>query len=150
MEVFFININFIDMLNQYLANINILITNLNILYYNLINDDNNFRNTINNYINTISNINKEIGEAIKERGGFILIDNNKIKEISTIKILANKNYSSKEEKGIINNMFNIINNITKQLGEYTLKNREYDIFSIVIEFNKFLNKNIWHLTMEKY
>ena len=74
----------------------------------------------------------------------------KIKDISTIKSLSNKTYLTNEAKTIVLKDFNIINNMNNQLGDYSVKNREYDVFNIVLEFNKFLTKNVWFLTMEKY
>ena len=91
-----------------------------------------------------------IAEAIKSRGGFVIFDNHKIKDISTIKSLSNKTYLTNEAKTIVLKDFNIINNMNNQLGDYSVKNREYDVFNIVLEFNKFLTKNVWFLTMEKY
>ena len=151
MEVLFIKINFIDMLNQYLANIVVLKNNLYTLHFNIIGEgSSDYHNIIGDYIVVLNNIYDMIAESIKKRGGFVLIDNNKINEISTIKSLTNKNYLTNEAKNTILHDFNTINNMNNQLGDYSVKNREFDIFNIVLEFNKFLSKNIWFLTMEKY
>lgn len=151
MEVLFIKINFIDMLNQYLANIVVLKNNLYTLHFNIIGEgSSDYHNTIGDYIVVLNNIYDMIAESIKKRGGFVLIDNNKINEISTIKSLTNKNYLTNEAKNTILHDFNTINNMNNQLGDYSVKNREFDVFNIVLEFNKFLSKNIWFLTMEKY
>lgn len=151
MEVFFINVNFIDMLNQFLANIVVLKENLYLLHFNVIGEESSdFHKTLGDYITTINNIYDMVAESIKTRGGFVIFDNNKIKDISTIKSLTNKTYLTSEAKNIILRDFNVINNMNNQLGDYSVKNREYDVFNIVLEFNKFLTKNIWFLTMEKY
>lgn len=151
MGVLFIKINFIDMLNQYLANIVVLKNNLYTLHFNIIGEgSSDYHNTIGDYIVVLNNIYDMIAESIKKRGGFVLIDNNKINEISTIKSLTNKNYLTNEAKNTILHDFNTINNMNNQLGDYSVKNREFDVFNIVLEFNKFLSKNIWFLTMEKY
>ena len=151
MEVLFIKINFIDMLNQYLANIVVLKNNLYTLHFNIIGEgSSDYHNTIGEYIVVLNNIYDMIAESIKKRGGFVLIDNNKINEISTIKSLTNKNYLTDEAKNTILHDFNTVNNMNNQLGDYSVKNREFDVFNIVLEFNKFLSKNIWFLTIEKY
>lgn len=151
MEVLFIKINFIDMLNQYLANIVVLKNNLYTLHFNIIGEgSSDYHNIIGDYIVVLNNIYDMIAESIKKRGGFVLIDNSKINEISTIKSLTNKNYLTNEAKNTILHDFNTINNMNNQLGDYSVKNREFDVFNIVLEFNKFLSKNIWFLTMEKY
>lgn len=139
------------MLNQYLANIVVLKNNLYTLHFNIIGEgSSDYHNTIGEYIVVLNNIYDMIAESIKKRGGFVLIDNNKINEISTIKSLTNKNYLTNEAKNTILHDFNTINNMNNQLGDYSVKNREFDVFNIVLEFNKFLSKNIWFLTMEKY
>ena len=139
------------MLNQYLANIVVLKNNLYTLHFNIIGEgSSDYHNIIGDYIVVLNNIYDMIAESIKKRGGFVLIDNNKINEISTIKSLTNKNYLTNEAKNTILHDFNTINNMNNQLGDYSVKNREFDIFNIVLEFNKFLSKNIWFLTMEKY
>lgn len=151
MEVLFIKINFIDMLNQYLTNIVVLKNNLYTLHFNIIGEGSSeYHNQIGDYIIVLNNIYDMIAESIKKRGGFVLLDNNKINEISTIKPITNKNYLTNEAKNTVLHDFNTINNINNQLGDYSVKNREFDIFNIVLEFNKFLSKNIWFLTMEKY
>lgn len=151
MEVLFINVNFIDMLNQFLANIVVLKENLYLLHFNVIGEgSSDFHKTLGDYITTINNVYDMIAESIKTRGGFVIFDNHKIKDISTIKSLSNKTYLTNEAKTIVLKDFNIINNMNNQLGDYSVKNREYDIFNIVLEFNKFLTKNTWFLTMEKY
>ena len=151
MEVLFINVNFIDMLNQFLANIVVLKENLYLLHFNVIGEgSSDFHKTLGDYIVTINNVYDMIAESIKTRGGFVIFDNHKIKDISTIKALSNKTYLTNEAKTIVLKDFNIINNMNNQLGDYGVKNREYDVFNIVLEFNKFLTKNIWFLTMEKY
>lgn len=151
MEVLFINVNFIDMLNQFLANIVVLKENLYLLHFNVIGEgSSDFHKTLGDYIVTINNVYDMIAESIKARGGFVIFDNHKIKDISTIKSLSNKTYLTNEAKTIFLKDFNIINNMNNQLGDYSVKNREYDVFNIVLEFNKFLTKNIWFLTMEKY
>ena len=151
MEVLFIKINFIDMLNQYLTNIVVLKNNLYTLHFNIIGEGSSeYHNQIGDYIIVLNNTYDMIAESIKKRGGFVLLDNNKINEISTIKPITNKNYLTNEAKNTVLHDFNTINNINNQLGDYSVKNREFDIFNIVLEFNKFLSKNIWFLTMEKY
>lgn len=151
MEVLFINVNFIDMLNQFLANIVVLKENIYLLHFNVIGEESSdFHKTLGDYIVTINNVYDMISESIKARGGFVIFDNHKIKDISTLKALNNKTYLTNEAKTIVLKDFNIINNMNNQLGDYSVKNREYDVFNIVLEFNKFLTKNIWFLTMEKY
>ena len=151
MEVLFINVNFIDMLNQFLANIVILKENLYLLHFNIIGEgSSDFHKILGDYIITINNVYDMISESIKYRNGFVIFDNNKIKDISTIKTLTNKTYLTKEAKNIVLRDFNIINNMNNQLGDYSVKNREYDVFNTVLELNKFLTKNIWFLTMEKF
>ena len=139
------------MLNQYLANILVLRNNLYILHFNVVGEGSyDLHKRIGDYITIINNIYDMIAESIKARGGFVLIDSIKINDISTIKQINNKSYTSNEASNILLHDFNTINHMNNQLGDYSNKNREYDVFNIVLEFNKFLSKNIWFLTMEKY
>jgi len=139
------------MLNQFLTNIVILRNNLYTLHFNIVGEgSSDYHNKIGEYINVINNIYDKIAENIKQHGGFIIMDYNKIKDISNIKLLTNKNYTVNEAKNSILHDFNTISNMNNQLGDYSIKNREFDVFNTVLEFSKFLNKNIWFLTMEKY
>lgn len=148
---FFININFQDLLNQYLANISILRDNLYNLHFNVAGEGSvGFHVTLGEYIMVINNIYDMVAEAIKRHNGYPLLDDSKIKEISTIKDIPSKSFSTKEAQNIVLHNFNTINSMTNQLGEYSIKNREFNVLNIVLEFNKFLSKNIWFLTMEKY
>ena len=91
------------MLNQFLTNIVILRNNLYTLHFNIVGEgSSDYHNKIGEYINVINNIYDKIAENIKQHGGFIIMDYNKIKDISNIKLLTNKNYTVNELKKISN------------------------------------------------
>ena len=72
-----------------------------------------------------------------------------IKMISTIKEISSKDYTKKEAENLLLNDLTVINSMNKQVGEYALKN--YDLMSInlVLDFDKYLQKRIWLLEMDK-
>ena len=72
-----------------------------------------------------------------------------IKMISTIKEISSKDYTKKEAENLLLNDLTVINSMNKQVGEYALKN--YDLMSInlVLDFDKYLQKRIWLLEMNK-
>ena len=138
------------MLNQYLANISVLRDNLYNLHFNIVGEgSNSFHEKLGEYIIVANNLYDSISETIKRYGGYPLLNNKDIYTITSIKPLTNQSYMTKEAKNIVLADFNTINSITNQVGDYCIKNRDYATFSIVLEFSKFLNKQIWLLTMEK-
>ena len=71
MEVFFINFNVVDMLNQYLTNIFILRNNLYNLHFNIKGEGaSGFHKDLNNDINNINMFYDNLSEIIKKMGGY--------------------------------------------------------------------------------
>ena len=65
-----------------------------------------------------------------------------IKNISNIKIIPSKDYTQQEAKELLLNNFKIINNFNNQIGEYALKKLDFTGINLILEINKFLEKNI--------
>lgn len=138
------------MLNQYFANISVLRNNLYNLHFNVSGEGSiSFHEKLGDYIVIINKLYDDIGEIIKKYNGYPLLNSKIINDTSSITLLPNQNYNVNEAKSTVFKDFSIINNITNQVGEYSIKNHDYTIFYTILEFSKFLNKQLWLLSIEK-
>lgn len=150
MEVLFIKFNFIDMLNQYLTNIYMLKNNLYNLHFNIKGEEaSDIHKDITNDINIINDIYDRVSELIKKIGGYPIMNLDEIKNISSIKEIPSKDYSKNEALNILLNDLTLINNMNNQVGEYGLKNYDFETLNLVLFFNQYLQKRIWLLKMNK-
>ena len=148
MEVFFINFNVVDMLNQYLTNIFILRNNLYNLHFNIKGEGaSGFHKDLNNDINNINMFYDNLSEIIKKMGGYPITNLEEIIKISTIKEIVSKDYNVNEASNIMLSNYSIINNMNQQVGEYALKKYNLEILNFSLNFNKFLANTIWLLKM---
>ena len=138
------------MLNQYLTNIYILKNNIYNLHFNIKGEDSSDLHEKLNYdIQEVNKFYDSLAELIKKIGGYPIMNLEEIKMISTIKEISSKDYTKKEAENLLLNDLTVINSMNKQVGEYALKN--YDLMSInlVLDFDKYLQKRIWLLEMDK-
>ena len=150
MEVFSIKFNYIDMLNQYLTNIYVLKNNLYNLHFNIKGEGaNSFHESLNNDIKIVTKIYDELAELIKKIGGYPIMNLEEIKNVSSIKEISSKDYTTKEATNILLKDLMLINNMNNQVGEYALKKYDLSSINLVLEFNKYLNKQLWLLNMDK-
>lgn len=138
------------MLNQYLTNIYILRNNIYNLHFNIKGEGSSgFHEKLNYDIEEVNKFYDSLAELIKKIGGYPIMNLEEIKMISTIKEISSKDYTKKEAENLLLNDLTVINSMNKQVGEYALKN--YDLMSInlVLDFDKYLQKRIWLLEMDK-
>ena len=138
------------MLNQYLTNIYILKNNIYNLHFNIKGvGSSGFHEKLNYDIEAVNKFYDSLAELIKKIGGYPIMNLEEIKMISTIKEISSKDYTKKEAENLLLNDLTVINSMNKQVGEYALKN--YDLMSInlVLDFDKYLQKRIWLLEMDK-
>ena len=108
-----------------------------------------FHEKLNYDIEEVNKFYDSLAELIKKIGGYPIMNLEEIKMISTIKEISSKDYTKKEAENLLLNDLTVINSMNKQVGEYALKN--YDLMSInlVLDFDKYLQKRIWLLEMDK-
>lgn len=108
-----------------------------------------FHEKLNYDIEAVNKFYDSLAELIKKIGGYPIMNLEEIKMISTIKEISSKDYTKKEAENLLLNDLTVINSMNKQVGEYALKN--YDLMSInlVLDFDKYLQKRIWLLEMNK-
>ena len=108
-----------------------------------------FHEKLNYDIEAVNKFYDSLAELIKKIGGYPIMNLEEIKMISTIKEISSKDYTKKEAENLLLNDLTVINSMNKQVGEYALKN--YDLMSInlVLDFDKYLQKRIWLLEMDK-
>lgn len=138
------------MLNQYLTNIYMLRNNIYNLHFNIKGvGSSGFHEKLNYDIEEVNKFYDSLAELIKKIGGYPIMNLEEIKMISTIKEISSKDYTKKEAENLLLNDLTVINSMNKQVGEYALKN--YDLMSInlVLDFDKYLQKRIWLLEMNK-
>lgn len=138
------------MLNQFLTNIFILKNNFYNLYFNI--KGKGSSSLVYNMQEDIKNLNLaylNLAELIKKIGGYPIMNLVEIKNISTIKEIASKDYDINEASDIMLSNLTLINNMNKQVGEYAFKNNELDSINFVLNFSKYLEKSIWLLKMNK-
>ena len=138
------------MLNQYLTNIYMLRNNIYNLHFNIKGvGSSGFHEKLNYDIEAVNKFYDSLAELIKKIGGYPIMNLEEIKMISTIKEISSKDYTKKEAENLLLNDLTVINSMNKQVGEYALKN--YDLMSInlVLDFDKYLQKRIWLLEMNK-
>ena len=146
MEVLFIKFNYIDMLNQYLTNIVMLNNNLNNIIFNLKGEGSTYLKRDLANLNTELNIlYKKLCMLIKKIGGFPITSLNEIKNISTIKEITSKDYTSQNAINILLNDLRIINNMNNQVGEYAIKNYDLRSINLTLELNTFFNNYLYML-----
>lgn len=135
--------NFINMLNEYLANIYVLKTNLENLYFNGIGkEDSITKKMILKDIKIIYNIYIKLALIIKKMGGYPLTDLIEIKKISKIKQIKYKNYTPKEINIILLDNYTTINNINSKVGEYAINNYNIGSINLTLEINQYLQEKI--------
>ena len=143
MEVSFIKFNYINMLNQYLANIYILKHNLYNLYFNLIGEgSDSFKKEILEILNKLNNIYINMSLLIKKIGGYPITNLDEIKNISSIKLISSKDYTLEYTNKLLLNDFKLMNCINNQVGEYALKHLDLKSINLILEINKFLEERI--------
>ncbi len=138
------------MLNQFLTNIFVLKNNFYNLYFNIKGKGSN--GLVYNMREDIKSLNLaylNLAELIKKIGGYPIMNLVEIKNISTIKEIASKDYDINEASDIMLSNLTLINNMNKQVGEYAFKNNELDSINFVLNFSKYLEKSIWLLKMNK-
>ena len=138
------------MLNQFLTNIFVLKNNFYNLYFNIKGKGSN--GLVYNMREDIKSLNLaylNLAELIKKIGGYPIMNLLEIKNISTIKEIASKDYDINEASDIMLSNLTLINNMNKQVGEYAFKNNELDSINFVLNFSKYLEKSIWLLKMNK-
>ena len=143
MEVLFIKFNYINMLNQYLANIYITICNLYNLYFNLKGEgSSSIRNNLSIDIYKFNNMYIKLSFLIKKIGGYPIINLDEIKNISTIKQLSSKDYTPKTAIKLLLNDLNNINNMNNQVGDYSLRKLDFKSINLILEFNNYLERRL--------
>ncbi len=146
MEVLFIKFNYIDMLNQYLTNIFIFKNNLYNLYFNLKGEGiDSILIDLQNDLNKFNIYYEKLSILIKKIGGYPIMNLEEVKSISTIKQISSKDYTLKETKSILINDFKVINSMNNQVGEYALKNYDFQSINLILDFNNFLSNRIYQL-----
>ncbi len=146
MEVLFIKFNYIDMLNQYLTNIFIFKNNLYNLYFNLKGEGiDSILIDLQNDLNKFNIYYEKLSILIKKIGGYPIMNLEEVKSISTIKQISSKDYTLKETKGILINDFKVINSMNNQVGEYALKNYDFQSINLILDLNNFLSNRIYQL-----
>ena len=138
------------MLNQFLTNIFVLKNNFYNLYFNIKGKGSN--GLVYNMREDIKSLNLaylNLAELIKKIGGYPIMNLLEIKNISTIKEIASKDYDINEASDIMLSNLTLINNMNKQVGEYAFKNNELDSINFVLNFSKYNEKSIWLLKMNK-
>ena len=149
MEVLFINFNYRDMLNQYLANIYITKTNLSNLHFNIKGKGSSgIHKDIANDIEKFNKFYDQLAEQIKKIGGYPIMNLDEIKNISTIKEISSKDYTPQNTLSILIHDLSIINNMNNQVGEYALKNNDLGSINLTLEFNTYLQNRLWLLRMD--
>ena len=148
MEVFSIKFNYVDMLNQFLTNIFILKNNLSNLHFNVKGEGaTSLHQELGNDIDKINMVYDSLAELIKKIGGYPIMNLEEIKNVSTIKEISSKDYTTQEVNSILLKDLMLINNMNNQVGEYALKNYDLSSINLTLEFNKYLSKRIWFLKM---
>ena len=137
------------MLNQYLANIFICKINLINLHFNVTGEGSTqIHKDLNYDIDKFNEFYNRVGEQIKKIGGYPIINLDEIKNISTIKLISSKDYTSKNTLSIVIHDLSIINNMNNQVGEYSLKNNDLGSINLTLDFNKYLNQRLYLLKMD--
>jgi len=150
MEVFSIKFNYVDMLNQFLTNIFILKTNLANLHFNVKGEGaNSLHQDLGNDIDKINIVYDSLAELIKKIGGYPIMNLEEIKNVSTVKEISSKDYTTQDVNSILLKDLTLINSMNNQVGEYALKNYDLSSINLVLDFNKYLSKRIWFLKMDK-
>ena len=137
------------MLNQYLTNIFILKNNLYNLHFNITGEGSgSFHESLNNDIKEVNIFYDKLAELIKKIGGYPIMNLEEVKNISTIKEISSKDYTIKEAQRILLNDYKLINSMNNQVGEYALKNFDFNSINLILDFNKFLQNKIWFLQID--
>jgi len=104
------------------------------------------------YISDIDKINivyDSLAELIKKIGGYPIMNLEEIKNVSTVKEISSKDYTTQDVNSILLKDLTLINSMNNQVGEYALKNYDLSSINLVLDFNKYLSKRIWFLKMDK-
>lgn len=134
------------MLNQYLTNIFIFKNNLYNLYFNLKGEGiDSILIDLQNDLNKFNIYYEKLSILIKKIGGYPIMNLEEVKSISTIKQISSKDYTLKETKSILINDFKVINSMNNQVGEYALKNYDFQSINLILDFNNFLSNRIYQL-----
>ena len=108
-----------------------------------------FHEKLNYDIEEVNKFYDSLAELIKKIGGYPIMNLEEIKMISTIKEISSKDYTKKEAENLLLNDLTVINSMNKQVGEYALKNYDLTSINLVLDFDKYLQKRIWLLEMDK-
>lgn len=108
-----------------------------------------FHEKLNYDIEAVNKFYDSLAELIKKIGGYPIMNLEEIKMISTIKEISSKDYTKKEAENLLLNDLTVINSMNKQVGEYALKNYDLTSINLVLDFDKYLQKRIWLLEMDK-
>ena len=124
--------------------------NLYNLYFNLKGEGaSSFHKELTNDISYINKVYELVSELIKKIGGYPIMNLDEIKNISSIKEIPSKDYSKSETINILLNDLILINNMNNQVGEYSLKNYDFQTLNLVLFFNQYLQKRIFLLKLDK-
>lgn len=124
--------------------------NLYNLYFNLKGEGaSSFHKELTNDISYINKVYELVSELIKKIGGYPIMNLDEIKNISSIKEIPSKDYSKSETITILLNDLILINNMNNQVGEYSLKNYDFQTLNLVLFFNQYLQKRIFLLKLDK-
>lgn len=137
------------MLNQYLTNLFILKNNLYNLHFNVRGEGSSeFHKYLNDDIHELNTFYDKLAELIKKIGGYPIMNLEEVKNISTVKEISSKDYTIKEAQRLLLNDYKLINSMNNQVGEYALKNFDFNSINLVLDFNKFLQNKIWFLQID--
>lgn len=137
----------IEILNEYLANLQVETNNLYNMHFNIVGESFfGLHRKLQEYYEKTSYFYDLIAERIKMLEGFPITSLNKIEEISTIKSMQSRNYNGKQILEVLENDFGFFVEYTKDLISHMNNSNDYYTSSILSDILAFFTKELWMIT----
>jgi starvation-inducible DNA-binding protein len=134
----------IDILNEYMANLQVEIHNLYNMHFNAIGSDfSQIHKKLQTYYEKLSLFYDEIAERIKMLKGYPITNLVKIEEISQIKSMQSRDYTNKQILEVLQNDFSYLKEYTNDLIHVFSENNDAYTSHILLEIFMFLEKENW-------
>lgn len=136
----------IEILNEYLANLEMEILNLYNMHFNIVGTS--FKETHTELGTLIEQMQKHydsIAERIKMMSSYPVTNIKKVEELSQIKSMQSRNYTAKMVQEVLKNDFSYLRDYTKDLVFYFSKENDIYTSHMLLEIDLFLEKTLWFI-----
>jgi DNA-binding ferritin-like protein len=139
----------IDILNEYIANLQVEINNIGNMYINITgNDYFEIKKILKDYLKKLCNFYFDLAERVKILNGYPITNLLKIEEISQIKSMQSREYTCVQVIEVLTNDFSYIKDYTQDLINVFSNNNDPVTSHILLEILVFIEKELW--IIQKY